>query len=317
MVENENLSSLITIVVVTSPIQSNPSTELLDRCLSSIIRTWPQLAECPKVIAADGCRECAPGKNRKRVFGKADAATIHRYHMFLDTLNARPWLTVNRPRPIDELSTEWSGFAITLQKAIEDHVTTPLVFVTPHDYELEDESLVDVTIDRLARVILDSSKERRVNYVGLPNAKTLTFHKRHNIALEGLETILLRGDPAISLIPLGLWKENPHLASVQTYRDFVFGENGLHRFKRGHFIEDTLGQQMLQVLKSTHEDKQSCFNSFGTYLLQSKAPCTHHINGISYVETKERACRGYSLAKDFEIQRSEAAVEFVRRMNEH
>jgi hypothetical protein len=340
---SKDVSSLITIIIVTSPIESNPSTELLDRCLSSIIRAWPDLSHCHVVVAADGCQEdeSVADSKRKRVFGKASAAQLRSYHAFLDRLDERPWMTVNRPSAIDNdhnaMSTEWLGFALTLQKAVETHVSTPLVFVTPHDYELEKDALKDIGVEQLAEAILlyekgnnnITSQPHPINYIGLHNAKTLTLSQRNASVLENLPSIALQNSSTNfstwTLTPLASWKENPHLASVTAYRDVVFG-SGHHRFKRGHFIEDTLGQKMLQILKDSDVNtKQEIFKSFGTFLLdppnnnnndnKKKQPCTYHINGLKYIDTNERTSRGYAPPKDFEMERTQAAKEFVKRMN--
>jgi hypothetical protein len=342
---SKDFSSLITIVIVTSPVESNPSTELLDRCLLSIVRAWPELSDCHVVVAADGCQqdESVLDSKRKRVFGKASAAQLRNYHDFLDRLEERSWMTVDRPTAIQNdddgddtglLSTEWLGFALTLQKAIETHVTTPLVFVTPHDYELETEPLKDIRVEQLAQAILcekSDTNRHAVNYIGLHNAKTLTLSQRNASVLQNLPSIVLQETSTMNsenwmLSPLASWKENPHLASVRAYRDVVF-ENRIHRFKRGHFIEDTLGQKMLQALKDSDDatiTKQQLFESFGTFLLEpppneinnkKKQPCTFHINGLRYIGADQRTSRGYAPLKAFEVERAQAAKEFVKMMD--
>lgn len=51
------LSDLLTIVVTTSPIKSNPSTELLQKTLETFHHAGPEFAyQCRKVIVCDGCR---------------------------------------------------------------------------------------------------------------------------------------------------------------------------------------------------------------------------------------------------------------------
>jgi hypothetical protein len=346
------LSELVTIVVVTSPIVSHPSTELLDRCLSSLWEAWPCLQGCRIVVAADGCRLLPHNDNsnkprrrrRQRVFGKADAATLQRYYTYLDTLQHErsAWLTVNRPlpclqrqgEPAEPLSTQWQGFALTLHKALVHHVTTPLVWVTPHDYELNVDTLHhhDVSLPQLAHCILKSQKKKKkTQYIGLANPKAVTVAQRHAVALEGLEPIAL--SEAITLQPCGLWKENPHLASVQAYQDFVFGAHNnnkntdattttrvvSHQFKPGHFIEDTLGQCMLHALKERQGTaKRDLFETeFGTYLLilsASKQPCTNHINGINYKTIQERDKLHYTIAPG-ERERVHKAQQFVQQNN--
>lgn len=51
------LSDLLTIIVTTSPIKSNPSTELLERTFDTFLHAGADFAyECRKVIVCDGCR---------------------------------------------------------------------------------------------------------------------------------------------------------------------------------------------------------------------------------------------------------------------
>ena len=78
----------------------------------------------------------------------------------------------------------------------------------------------------------------------------------HDVRRRNLVPLLLE--------PLAMWKENPHFASVEAYWNIVFRNEHdkdntnhhhpvlklNHKFKRGHFIEDTLGQKMVQTLKS-------------------------------------------------------------------
>jgi hypothetical protein len=315
-----DFSTLVTIIVVTSPVASNPSTELIDRCLASIVGVFPALRASKMVIAADGALQdetIALKRRRKRVFGKAGSDTLLRYYDLLDKLASRSWLTVDRPtitndEDPNDLSTEWLGFALTLKKAIYYHVQTPYVFVTPHDYELIAETLEDVAVEDLFKAFQDFPN---LNYVGFPNAKTLTFQQRHQKTMEGLRPIDLDSSKSITLLPLGLWKENPHFAATKAYQDFVFS-NGMHRLKRGHFIEDTLGQQMLNQLKSAQsiDEKRQTFHRFGTYILQSELACTNHINGISYSDATMRKSLGHSQAKSSEQKSIEAAISFVKSM---
>ena len=418
--EEDVLRRIVTIIIVTSPLESsNPSTELIDRCITSIFQTFPTLLGCKIVIAADGCEQQLTGDDddndneveedehddhqddhngtdiydaghvtvavgeegdgdgnddaeeevvepstdddggqhghatnarrsnnniksnkrnkrsirskRKRIFGKANVDTLRRYNEFLNKLEEeerRAWLVVDRPTPlsesssnnstpctVDNLSTEWLGFALTLKKAMKNHVTTPIVFVSPHDYELIPSVLQQVNIQRLLDTILlssssslsSSSRERKkpaVNYIGLANAKSVHSKKRHSTALQGIESIVLskfdddcdcnstgsttsrdyanhaldhennnvdRRSLMITLEPLAMWKENPHFASVEAYWNIVFNNNPTtkHKFKRGHFIEDTLGQKMLQLLKSFDVPPAVTTTSSGTTTLAS------------------------------------------------
>mmetsp|Transcript_3256 Transcript_3256/g.6473 ORF Transcript_3256/g.6473 Transcript_3256/m.6473 type:complete len:406 (+) Transcript_3256:260-1477(+) len=348
------LQKACTVILVTSPIESHPSTELLDRCLSSIIRSFPELDGCRIIVACDGAKCVADGavKPWRRIFGKTDKATVQKYRGFLESLTARPWMVCNRPRevfngnesslPIPDLETglEWLGFALTLKRAL-GLVTTPTVFVTCHDFELLPETLVGVNTRELVDALLanhgNGEESTRTspcppNYIGLPTMKAHSFALRHAEALKGLPLLSLENSSLV-LEPMGMWKDSPHFARTDTYRDLVFGQAGseenprLHVFKRGHFIEDTLGQRMIDALKkapcaapllgaaeSTGQSggatKAAVFARFGTYLLRCQKPCIYHLDGRVYVPVSKRAAKGYELA-EFESERAEAARVFV------
>ena len=51
-----DVPSMLTIVLTTSPVQSNPSTDLLEGCLGSFAHV-PALAGVRRIIVCDGCRE--------------------------------------------------------------------------------------------------------------------------------------------------------------------------------------------------------------------------------------------------------------------
>jgi hypothetical protein len=342
------------VIIVTSPIESNPSTELIDRCLSGIFRCFPVLSTCKIIIACDGCK-CVPDDKAKlgrRIFGRANRSTIENYRSFLDVLSERGWMECDRPREItredgSESDLEWLGFALTLKRALMK-VTTPLVFVTCHDFELVEGTLEGVDAEVLIRALLNDSTDSTaapVKYIGLPTMKAQSFSLRHGETLKGLRPILLQDSAcSLHLEPLGMWKDSPHFARTDTYRDFVFGSGttnpshpeSFHVFKRGHFIEDTLGQKMIDSLKrasrqpSESEDKGASseniatdameaspidsktqlFNQFGTYLLRCSSPCIYHMDGRVYVPTADRRDRGYSL-HDFEVERALIAREII------
>merc|ERR1711933_3285 len=85
----------------------------------------------------------------------------------------------------------------------------------------------------------------------------------------------------LPLLPLPMWKENPHIASVKHYADLVFS-GLLRRIKRGQFIEETVGQEMLRRLKQapSHAEAMKVHaKEFGTYLLFDGHNATSHLDG--------------------------------------
>ncbi len=53
---NDHLSNLLTIIVTTSPIKSNPSTELLEKTFATFRHGGYDFTLCEKIIVCDGCR---------------------------------------------------------------------------------------------------------------------------------------------------------------------------------------------------------------------------------------------------------------------
>ena len=49
-----DLSQLLTIIVVTSPVMSNPSCELIERVLKSLSLLGPSIRQCKRIIVCDG-----------------------------------------------------------------------------------------------------------------------------------------------------------------------------------------------------------------------------------------------------------------------
>jgi hypothetical protein len=92
-------------------------------------------------------------------------------------------------------------------------------------------------------LLFDSSVLSTRRYVGFPNANQLNQPARIK-AKWGLD-LKPEKSSVIDLIPLMMWKDNPHIACVAHYRDFVFGT---WDFKPGQFFEDTFGQKQVSSL---------------------------------------------------------------------
>ena len=285
------MEQIVTIVIVTSPTTSNPSTEMIDRCISGVVRSFPVLANCRVVIACDGVQVLETAPSKKRIFGKCTQESFDRYQAYCATLQERSWLTVLR-------QTEWQGFAISLRETMRINVQTPLVMVLPHDYELTPPS-VDIDFGGMIQEMLQSTD---INYIGLPNARSSTLQSRHARALQGLTKRSIC-DGTLVLEPIGMWKENPHVAKVEAYQSIVFQRH----YERGQFIEDTLGQEMLAQLK---EHGPSAFG--GTYMLcLGDEPCSFHMDGPRYLPIAERLQRGYKV-QEFEKDSADQAASYVK-----
>ena len=140
------LEELLTIVVTTSPIQSHPSTELLERVFETFIHGGEAFAlKCRKVVVCDGCRggddsdqvskRHATAKQSMRN-GIVNARQLENYNGFKTALRAlcetaqpdSPFYTAE----VEELD-ERHGYGFALRFALQHRVHTPYVIVIQHD----------------------------------------------------------------------------------------------------------------------------------------------------------------------------------------
>ena len=167
-VEMPPLPEVLTIVVTTSPIKSNPSTELLERTFETFALGGRAFESCPKVIVCDGCRvlgevshESSSSNNnnnnsngdhnnnnhnnvsRKHANAKqalrngiATAAQAENYRLFKEALqrlcreadDSSPFFRTR----VEELPTR-HGYGFALRHALQNCVETPYVCVIQHD----------------------------------------------------------------------------------------------------------------------------------------------------------------------------------------
>ncbi len=145
------LQEVLTIIVTTSPIRSNPSTELLEQTFATFPYAGDDFAfKCRKVIICDGCRvleddeNCETTKvsrrhaNVKQALrnGITTVTQAERYQEFKKNLtslceNAKED-SVFWNSSVEELR-ERHGYGFALRHALEHCVSTPFVCVIQHD----------------------------------------------------------------------------------------------------------------------------------------------------------------------------------------
>lgn len=90
-IRDKSLPELLTIVVVTSPIAAHPSTELLDRLVSSLaaqlVGFEAETVHCPVIVAADGIE--IGERKRTRIFGRATETEASNYVAYLNRLRVK------------------------------------------------------------------------------------------------------------------------------------------------------------------------------------------------------------------------------------
>jgi hypothetical protein len=83
------MRELVTVVMVTSPIFSHPSTELIDSCMASYKRTLSEFGDVRFIVAADGCTVEPRGRRRGRIFGRCEPEEAQAYVAYFSVLQAR------------------------------------------------------------------------------------------------------------------------------------------------------------------------------------------------------------------------------------
>lgn len=153
------MKELLTIVITTSPIRSNPSTELIERAMETFIYGGTDFAyECRKVIVCDGCRvkkaaDVLDANGRRKVSlkhlndkqamrnGIVTSEQSDNYHKFKENLkelcansdqNQTDHLSPFRNAVVVELE-ERHGYGYALRHALRNCVDTQFVCVIQHD----------------------------------------------------------------------------------------------------------------------------------------------------------------------------------------
>lgn len=330
---------MLTAIIVTSPVASNPSTELVDRLVCSMTRNLRGFEGARLVVVCDGYA-IGDQDPSKRNFGIVTEEQAQRYEAFKIALRQQ-----GRPNTqIVELAT-WTGFALGLKAALEAHVVTPLVLVCPHDYEFNEEvdmasvcsavlrgeaaqrdlpTVVEMLAEKSCEGCAEESNEEAlVSYVGFCAAKQSQAVARHSESCA-IKVLGLR------LVPLSSWKENPHIASVAAYWRLVYCHD---RFRAGEFIEDRLGNVIRSDVKLKgmpyhrrnygmyHLDTSLSAYSACSEPLEGQGQCQgqaaarprstlYHMDGRAYKPVHERVRLGWRVSAE-ELKRAESAARMV------
>jgi len=299
-----SLHDALTLILVTSPIRSHPSTEMLENTLRSYV-VGGKLAACEKVIVSDGCYACEPGQRERQKHGRVPRDWLKPYAAYrnrLDELVEKASSShddeeahlfarcrhVRAPRHI--------GFGGCTSLALS-YVATPYVMVIQHDRTCLR------PFDALRIVSAMRASQDKVRYVGLPTKASLSRcapeHVQHRCGIRLVEDDV---DPQVSemcaredirLWPLLFWYDSTHICSLSHYREFVFAQG---RVPGGGFPEDTLGQVMHSEICAAAKvgSWHAVHARYGTYLfLDGGGPMVGHLRGRRYVDEAEVARQGW------------------------
>ena len=195
------LRELLTIIVTTSPIKSNPSTNIIQGCFNTFPMAGEEFAyQCPKIIICDGCRisedlhtvvtkQHANAKQslRNGIATKTQAENYQDYKSVLYQLCHSDPLFQNTK--IVELS-ERHGYGFALRHAITHHVTTPYVCVIQHDRTFMKHTPIAQVVHTM------HSLPEKIKYVGMNMRSNLLYRdgflsKYGKVAFQQLVPMIL------------------------------------------------------------------------------------------------------------------------------
>ena len=145
--EMPKLEDLLTIIVTTSPVRSNPSTELLEKVFDTFKYCGDDFAyKCRKIIICDGCRTRDEGTTKKHNNDKQSMrngiVTVDQNQSYLAFKNNLKRLCQECNEPgipspfshtiVHELDVR-QGYGFALRYGLRECVVTPYVIVIQHD----------------------------------------------------------------------------------------------------------------------------------------------------------------------------------------
>lgn len=300
------LEDLLTVVLVTSPVPSCPSTEMLEATLGSFV-AGGGLDRCMKLIVSDSYTVASAGQQPKPKSGRVPQDWGSAYEVFRDRVDAMiaavsceegelPRASRVFARAVHIRMSERSGFGGCAKAALAA-VSTPYILMLQHDRPCLR------AFDCRSIVAVMQSSDNAAKYIGLPTKSSLSRSSRQNvrercgIALHSDLADGLVGDVAaavgISLRFLFFWYDSAHVCQAEHCRTFVFNTG---RVPRGGFPEDTLGQSMHAELcaAAAGGDWREAHAAYGTYLfVDGDDEIAGHLKGRKYLDTSELQRRGW------------------------
>jgi hypothetical protein len=176
------LEDMLTIIVTTSPIKSNPSTEVIERTLETFIHAGPDFAyKCRKVFVCDGVRRkddettqvSRKYDNAKQSMrnGIVNSDQADSYQQFKDTLR-QLCSSASETSPfnngvVEELETR-HGYGFALRHALQHCVETPFVCVIQHDRTFMRPTPINETVQAMW-------SHPNIKYVGMSQRSNLMY----------------------------------------------------------------------------------------------------------------------------------------------
>jgi hypothetical protein len=292
----------VTIIVVTSPCPTCPSTELIDTCLLSIYEKIKDLKSSETIIVMDGYKIYHENKLKQ---GKITSEYKDQYDLYYEALRTK----YTGPQFRIERLKQHMGFAFAVKHAL-DLCTTTFALICQHD------RVFCCNFLRLNHLLRLMETHTYIRYIGFPTAKSVTHSEAvgsrfHMKFLNSPPNKIDMGND-MALHPLVFWYDSQHLCHVERYKQIFLPYTHMSQemrdtigfdsiketmiLRRGNFIEDSFGQGQKRALVGMAErgvDQcviEKIFRWFGSYLCcikgigeQHDDKCTQRNNTVIMV----------------------------------
>lgn len=248
------LSTCLSIIVVTSPSPSNPSLELIDATIGSF-QYLEGTENCDIIIMMDGYRISEENRMKK---GKITKQSEKLYYQYYEALVAK-YALLSRYRIIR--CPEHNGYAHVVKYALENHCTTKYAIIAQHD------RIFKRRFHRLQELVAAMEINNHIRYIGFPTSGNINHDKMlstlYNLRCLNKRGVKLSLGDGLYLQPIVFWFDSQHLCHVERYLQIFYPIRNMPvhlrtiigmqllkgmRLRRGDFIEDRFGQMQRKLL---------------------------------------------------------------------
>jgi hypothetical protein len=254
--DTSSLAHKVTVITTTSPIKSNPRTDMIEATQQSL-HMIPALRDCKKIIVFDGFNEggygSIPHKSLQDI--KEDYVEFKR----------RMQQLVDDPNNIYFKNTEllfldeFQHQAWAVRAAME-HVTTPFVYIHQHDFliirEFDVVNMIRTMEDNLTvKLIRVCNGENNPNY------------------FDGPVDTYVEGTSYVPLVRTFRFSDCEHFTTVKYYHDVVFPRVHGKCFAEFWMMEPGFKEHQQEMLKN------HAYYGMYVYGRMGEPTCLHHLDG--------------------------------------
>ncbi|CAJ1418456.1 unnamed protein product [Effrenium voratum] len=267
----------LSVVLVTSPIPSHPSCQLIDEVISSF-DLIDGLQDCPLIIVADGVK-VGPGRSKWNK-GKVDEQTFEKYLEYISSLRCKYEAGRSQSQVIGPLEQR-VNFGHALLRGLQE-VKTELVLVVQHDRVFAERFSMHNVVK-----FFDTFADLR--YVGF---QTVPDYMKYAVSKLG-GWARSEKPAAPGLIPCFMWYDSTHVCRTQQLAALIKQE-----VRPGEFIDSSYGCRLLDEIRARKEDWSWEYHMkhFGLFLYcepQIARPMVRHVSGRGFHSKEQRLGMGW------------------------